>query len=121
MFLTLSARRTAASALGAGGLLLGLAAPAVADTPPGCTVADFTNVAIGVNAATTAYLFTHPDVNAFFTGLQGQPHDVALAQIKDYMQANPQVRAELTAITAPGEDLRRRCGVPDEAQILGAL
>jgi hemophore-related protein len=121
MALTSLARRTAAIVLGAGGVMLAVAAPAVADTPPGCTVADFTNVAIGVDAATTAYLFTHPDVNAFFTSLQGQHRDSARAQIQAYMQANPQVQAELAAITAPGEDLRRRCNVPDEAVILGLL
>ena len=120
MTLTLLARRTAASVIGAGGVLLGLAAPAVA-APPGCTAADFTNVATGVDAATTAYLFTHPDVNAFFTGLQGQPKDSVKSQIQAYLQANPQVKAELQAVTAPGEDLRNRCGVPDEAMVLGAL
>lgn len=121
MTLTLFARRTAASVLGAGGVLLGLAAPAVADVPPGCTAADFTNVATGVDAATTAYLWTHPDVNNFFTGLQGQPKDAVKAQVEAYLQANPQVRAELRAVTAPGEDLRKRCNVPDEALILGTL
>jgi hemophore-related protein len=121
MTLTLLARRTAAIVLGAGGVMLGLASPAVADTPPGCTVADFTNVAIGVDAATTAYLFSHPDVNAFFTGLQGQPKDAVKAQIQAYLQANPQVQADLKVATQAGEDLRHRCGVPDEAIILGAL
>ncbi len=29
----------------------------------------------GVWAGTSVYLFTHPDVNAFFTGLKGQPGD----------------------------------------------
>lgn len=121
MSFNLFARRTAASVLGAGGVLLALAAPALADTPPGCTVADFTGVATGVDAAVTAYLFTHPDVNAFFTGLQGQPKDSVKAQIEAYLQANPQVRAELKAVTAPGEDIRKRCNVPDEALILGTL
>ena len=121
MTLTLLARRTAASVIGAGGVFLALAAPAVADSPPGCTVADFTNVATGVDAATTAYLFTHPDVNAFISGLQGQPKASVKPQIQAYMQANPQVQAELQAITAPGEDLRHRCNIPDEATILGSL
>jgi hemophore-related protein len=121
MTFTLLARRTAAIVLGAGGVLVAVASPAIADTPPGCTVADFTNVATGVDAATTAYLFTHPDVNAFFTGLQGQPKDSVKAQVAAYMQANPQVQAELKAITAPGEDLRNRCNIPDEAIVLGAL
>ena len=121
MTLTLLARRTAASVIGAGGVLLALAAPAVADVTPGCTVGDFTSVATGVDAATTAYMFTHPDVNAFFTGLQGQPQDSVKAQIQAYFQANPQVQADLKVATAAGDDLRSRCGIPDEAIILGAL
>ena len=58
MTLTLLARRTVASVIGAGGVLLALAAPAVADVTPGCTVGDFTNVATGVDAATTAYMLS---------------------------------------------------------------
>jgi hemophore-related protein len=121
MTFTLLARRTAAIVLGAGGVMLALAGPAVADSPPGCSVADFTSVATGVDAATTAYLFTHPDVNAFFSGLQGQPKASVKPQVQAYLQANPQVQAELQAITAPGEDLRRRCNIPDEAIVLGSL
>lgn len=121
MSFNLFVRRTAASVLGAGGVLLSLAAPALADIPPGCTAADYTAVATGVDAGATAYLVTHPEVNAFFTGLQGQPRDTVKAQVESYLQANPQVRAELRAITAPGQDLRRRCNIPDEALILGSL
>ena len=121
MNFTLLVRRTAASVVGAGVVLLGLAVPAFADAAPGCTVADFTGVATGVDAAATAYLLTHPDVNAFFTGLQGQPKDAVKAQVEAYLQANPQVRAELKAVTAPGDDLRKRCNIPDEALILGSL
>jgi len=105
-FATRSIRATAI-ALGTGGVLLGLAAPAVADLPPGCTLADVTNVAAAVDAGITAYLFTHPDVNDFLTGLQGQSKD--------------QVKAELDAIRAPSVDLRARCGIPPAAVILGVL
>ena len=42
---------------------------------PNCTAADLASVASGVSAATSAYLFTHPDVNDFFTGLEGEPRD----------------------------------------------
>ena len=88
-FATRSARATAL-VLGAGGVLLGLAAPAVADLPPGCTLADVTNVAAGVDAGITAYLFTHPDVNNFLTGLQGQNKDSVKAQAQAYLnQATP--------------------------------
>ena len=111
--MTLSARRVIAGTIGAGAvagsLLVGLAPSAVA-TPPNCTAADLAGVAAGVSAATSAYLFTHPDVNAFFTGLEGTPRDTLRTQIQQYLDANPQVKAELTGIRQPLADLRARCG-----------
>jgi hemophore-related protein len=113
--------RIAAAVLGAGGILFGAAAPAAADTAPGCSVADMTNVMAGVDAAMTAYLFTHPDVNGFLSGLQGRDKDDVKAQTQAYFQANPQVKAELDAIRAPSVDLRNRCNIPPSAVILGVL
>lgn len=43
--------------------------------PPNCAAADLAGIASGVAAATSAYLFTHPDVNEFFTDLHGRPHE----------------------------------------------
>ncbi len=88
------------------------AAPVWAD-PPNCTAADLAGVAAGVSAATSAYLFTHPDVNDFVTGLKGQPRDGVRAQVQQYLDANPQTRAEIQAIRQPLNDLRERCGVAD--------
>ena len=83
---------------------------AAADPPPNCTAADLAQVTTGVSAATSVYLFTHPDVNAFFTDLAGSPQDTVRARIADYKAANPQVGAELEAIRQPLVDLRNRCG-----------
>lgn len=91
--------------------LLTLAAPALADPPPNCTAGDRTQVAAGVQAATSVYLFTHPDANAFFTGLKGQPIDDIVPQVRDYLDANPQEKAELQAIRQPLRDFRERCGI----------
>jgi hemophore-related protein len=121
MTFALTSFRATALVLGTGGALLGLAVPAVAAPPPGCTLADVTNVASGVDAAITAYLFSHPDVNNFLSGLQGQSKDSVRAQAQSYFQANPQVKAELDAIRAPSVDLRNRCGIPPAAIILGVL
>ena len=74
----------------------------------------------GVSAATSAYLFTHPDVNAFFTGLEGSPRDELREQIKQYLDTNPQVKAELGAIRQPLVDLKNRCGEEDDLGIPGA-
>ena len=107
-------RRTVIEAVAAGALagamLVGTAATATADPPPpNCTAADLAGVMSGVAAATSAYLFTHPDVNAFFTSLKGQPKEEIRAQAQTYLDANPQVRADLQGIRQPSVDLRDRC------------
>jgi heme-binding protein len=106
------ARRAVAGAIAAGAIagtaLLGTAPTALAD-PPNCTAADLAGVASGVSAATSAYLFTHPEVNAFFTSLKGLPKSEIRDDVQAYMAANPQVQAELQTIRQPLVDLRNRC------------
>jgi hemophore-related protein len=115
-----SVRRAAAAAFGAGAVLLSvagpaglvLAGPAAADPPPNCTTADMTGIMAGVSAAMSNYLFTHPDVNAFFTSLQGQSKAQIKTQTQQYLDANPQIRAELDGVRQPSTDFRARCGLP---------
>lgn len=108
------ARRVLIAALGAGAVVgLMATAPSAAAAPPNCTAADLAGVSAGVSAATSAYLFTHPDVNAFFTGLEGSPRDELRDQIKQYLDANPQVKDELAGIRQPLVDLKNRCGEDD--------
>lgn len=95
----------------AGVMLFGSAATAAAD-PPNCTAADLAGVMAGVSAGTSSYLFTHPDVNAFFTGLKGKPRDQMTADIQAYFDANPQVSNELRAVRQAAADFRARCDVP---------
>jgi hemophore-related protein len=95
----------------AGTMLAGTAATAAAD-PPGCTAADLAGVMSGVNAATQTYLFSHPDVNNFFTGLKGKPREQISTEIAAYGDANPQVRDELLAVRQPAADFRERCNAP---------
>ena len=66
----------------------------------------------GVSAGTSQYLFTHPDVNAFFTGLKGKPRDQMTTEIQAYMDANPQIRDEIKAVRQPAADFRARCDAP---------
>lgn len=113
------ARRGTAALIGAGAVFIGLAGPAAA--APGCTVADMTSVETGVAAAMTVYLWSHPEVNDFFTGVQGLPKDQAFAQTKDFLTANPQTKAEMDAIQAPADALRARCNIPVENLIRGVL
>ena len=105
---------TGALALGAAGA--GSAQPQPAPPPPpGCTAADLAQVSGGVATATSDYLFSHPDVNGFFTSLRGLPNDELPQDLRDYMDANPQVRSDLLAIRQPLTDLRARCDAPPRA------
>ncbi|AGB20698.1 hypothetical protein Mycsm_00240 [Mycobacterium sp. JS623] len=98
----------------AGATLIGSAATAVAD-PPNCTAADLAGVMSGVNAAMSSYLFTHPDVNTFFTGLKGKSRDEMRTEITNYFNANPQAQDEIRAVRQPASDFRDRCNalMPD--------
>lgn len=95
----------------AGATLIGTAATAAAD-PPNCTAADLAGVMSGVNAGMSSYLFTHPDVNAFFTSLKGKDREQMRTEITAYMDANPQVRDEISAVRQPAADFRDRCNAP---------
>jgi hemophore-related protein len=105
----------------AGALLFGTASAALAQpTPPppppppaapvsGCTAADLAQVSGTVGTAMGNYLFTHPDVNNFFTSLRGRPHEEIRGEVQNYMNANPQVESEINGIRQPLTDLRNRC------------
>jgi hemophore-related protein len=80
-----------------------------APPPPGCSAADLARVAAGVASATSAYLFTHPDVNDFLTSLHGRPDDQVHSDLQSYFDGNPQAQADLTGIRQPLADLRNRC------------
>ena len=111
----------AAAALSAGAVLFGSMATAVADPAPGCSAADVTSVEAGVAGSLTGYLFSHPDVNGFFTGLQGLSKDDAFNQATGYFTANPNVRADIDAIRQPVKELRTRCNIPTSSLIRGVL
>ncbi|GAC1400447.1 MAG: heme-binding protein [Mycobacterium sp.] len=80
--------------------------------PPNCSAADLEGVRSDVSAATSAYLFTHPDVNAFFSGLKGMSRDQTSAKVKDYMSSHPDVKADMTGIRQPLVDIKDRCAAP---------
>ncbi len=109
-----TARRAVAGAVGtgalAGAMLFGALPSAMAEEPPNCTAADLAGVAAGVSEATSGYLFTHPDVNYFFTSLEGKTRDQARTEVDKYMNANPVVKGELTGIRQPLVDIKNRCG-----------
>ena len=101
--------RAVAGAIGTGAMLFASAAIALADPPPNCSAGDLAGVSSGVSAATANYLFTHPDVNNFFTGLKGQSRDTQRDNVQNYLNANPQVQTDLQGIRQPLVDLKARC------------
>jgi hemophore-related protein len=117
MFLQITfPRRVLVGAIGAGavtGALLcataGTAAADPAPRPANCTAADVAGVSAGVAAALSTYLFAHPDVNAFYTGLQDQPKDQIRDNVQNYFNANPEEQADLENIRQPLTDIRQRC------------
>jgi hemophore-related protein len=109
--------RAVATAIGAGAIagaaLVGAVPFAFADPPPppapGCSTGDFEQVRAGVAAATSTYMFTHPDVNAFFSSLRGQPKDQIRSQVETYLDDNPQTKSDLAGIRQPMRDMKNRC------------
>jgi len=95
-----------------GGVPAALANEDPAANPPDCSAADLEGVRAGVSAATSAYLFSHPDFNAFMSGLGGLSREDTGAKVKDYMAVHPETQAEMTGIRQPMVDLRDRCGAP---------
>jgi hemophore-related protein len=109
-----TARRAVAGAVGtgalAGAMLFGALPTAMAEEPPNCTAADLAFVAAGVSRATSDYLFSHPDVNYFFTSLEGKNRDEVRTEVDRYMNGNPIAKGELTGIRQPLVDIKNRCG-----------
>ena len=83
-----------------------------AANPPNCSAADLEGVRAGVQASTSAYLFSHPDVNDFFNSLEGLPQDQRRPKLDAYLTTHPQTQADLAGIRQPIVDLKDRCGNP---------
>ncbi len=93
--------------------LLGLSPVALANNglnPPTCTTADLEGVRAGVDASTSAYLFTHPDLNGFMSTLQGLSREQVAEHVTGYMDTHPQENAEMTGIRQPLVDIKNHCG-----------
>lgn len=113
-------RRLTGGAVLAGGLLgaalfanvpSALANEDPAANPPNCSAADLEGVKAGVSAATSTYLFTHPDFNGFVTSLEGLPR-AQTAEMKTYLAGHPDTKNDITGIRQPLVDLKDRCGAP---------
>jgi hemophore-related protein len=103
------ARRLAFAVTAGAAALLALPPLATAE-PSNCTSADLEGVRAGVDASTSAYLFTHPDLNDFMSTLQGLSRAQVADKVKGYMAIHPQENAEMTGIRQPLLDLKNHCG-----------
>ncbi|HEX2212703.1 MAG TPA: heme-binding protein [Mycobacterium sp.] len=105
-----------AAAAGCGAVLIGVAAPAGAQpappAQPGCSAGDMAKVMSGVANAKGDYLLANPPVNDFFTSLKDVPRGEKKQAMQSYLDANPQVKADLEGIRQPAMDLKNRCGMP---------
>ena len=111
-----SLRRAIAGVIGAGAMLFGGASIAAAEPgpavpPPNCTAGDLAVASGTVGTAMGDYLFSHPDVNDFFTSLRGKPSAEIHDRVQTYMDAHPQVESEINGIRQPLTDLRSRCDI----------
>ncbi|WP_163797786.1 heme-binding protein [Mycolicibacterium sediminis] len=97
------------SAMFFGGICTAAAEPAPAVPPPNCTAGDLAVASGTVGSAMGDYLFSHPDVNDFFTSLRGQPNEEVHERVSTYMDAHPQVQTDINGIRQPLTDLRARC------------
>ena len=109
-----SLRGAIVGVIGAGAMLLGGASIATAEPepavpPPNCTAGDLAVASGTVGTAMGDYLFSHPDVNDFFTSLRGKPSAEIHDRVQTYMDAHPQVESEINGIRQPLTDLRSRC------------
>jgi heme-binding protein len=74
--------------------------------------ADLEGARAGVSASTSAYLFTHPDLNDFMTSLKAMSREQVAAKVKQYMAVHPDEQADMANIRQPLVDIRDRCGAP---------
>ena len=110
--MAMSGRRLRSAVVGViavSAMLIGGASLASADPAPNCTAGDLAIASGTVGTAMGDYLFTHPDVNDFFTSLKGQPNSQIHDLVQTYMDAHPQVESEINGIRRPLIDLRSRC------------
>src|ERR1700752_5134621 len=80
--------------------------------PPNCSAADLEGVRAVVSASTSAYLFTHPDLNDFMSSLKAMSRSQVAVKVKAYMASHPDEQADMTNIRQPLVDIKDRCGAP---------
>ncbi len=99
----------AASVTAAVAVLAGPSATAANDP---CAASEIARTIGSVATNTGGYLDSHPDTNLALTAASQQQGPQALAAMKTYFDANPQVGKDLQAIQQPLTGLAGRCKLP---------
>lgn len=116
---TMATQRTIALAIAAATAALAVVPSAPASAADDCTASGLARTVSGVAASTADYLDAHPDVNSAFTKLKGESRPQMRADAKQYLDANPSVKADLQHLRAPLNDFAQRCGIALPAGPLG--
>jgi hemophore len=101
----------AGSAIGGVGAAA-LAVPTATAAPNSCAASEIARTVGSVSTNTGNYLDSHPDTNAALTYAAQQPVPQAVASLKTYFDANPQVGTDLQTIQQPLAGLTGQCKLP---------
>jgi hemophore len=99
---------TALGGLGAAALAL----PSATAAPNPCAASEIARTIGSVSTNTGNYLDAHLETNTALTNATGQPGPQAIASLKTYFDANPQVSKDMQTIQQPLTGLSSQCKLP---------
>lgn len=109
-------RRGLASVLTAcaigGAVAAAVAGPSASAAPDPCMASQVAKTIGSVATNTGSYLDTHPQTNAVFTMASKQQAPQAVATLKTYLDANPQVGKDIQTLQQPLTSLAGQCDLP---------
>ena len=95
-----------------GAVATAITGPAASAAPDPCMASEVAK-SVGTAATDTGeYLDDHPSANAQLTMISKQEGPQAIASLKAFFDANPQVAADLKEIQSPVTDLATQCQLP---------
>lgn len=95
-----------------GAVAAAITGPTASAAPDPCMASEVAK-SVGKAATDTGeYLDDHPSTNAQLTMISKQEGPQAVASLKTYFDANPQVAADLKEIQSPVTDLATQCQLP---------
>ncbi len=96
----------------AGAASAAIAVPSATAAPNPCAASEIARTIGSVSTNTGNYLDSHPEANTALTSAAQQPAPQAVAALKTYFDANPQVGKDLQTIQQPLTGLSGQCKLP---------